>query len=210
MIDNYFEKIDTQEKSYFLGLMYSDGNVYKRKDRPDSYRIQLKLNINDRYIIEEFSKEIQCHIKIRDEKDGSRLIFTNKIFAKHLINQGCIPKKSLTKNFPKNISDKYMGSFVRGYLDGNGNMSLRKNRLIIRIYSGSEKFIYGLEDILSSKNINITNIYDNTKLSGIYSLELGRKLEVEKFLKFIYSSKNNCYLKRKYSIVCQYRDNLYI
>lgn len=210
MRDTYFKEINTQNKSYFLGLMYSDGNVYKRKDRKNSYRIQLKLNSKDKYIIEKFSNEIECHIGIRDEKDGSRLIFTNRVFAEWLIYQGCIPKKSLVKKYPTNIPNKYMGSFIRGYLDGNGNLALRKNRLVIRVYSGSKDFIYGLKEILEVNNIKITNIYDNSVKSGTYSLEIGRKNEVLKFLNFVYDNKEEAYLERKFSIACQYRDNLNI
>ena len=98
MIDDYFKEIDTSDKSYFLGMMFADGNIYKRKDRKETYRIQLKLKKEDKYLVEKFSDCIASHIKVRDEKDGSRLIFTNKAIALDLISQGCIPKK-----FQKNL-----------------------------------------------------------------------------------------------------------
>src|SRR5258706_15879796 len=33
MDETFFEKIDTEEKAYILGLMYSDGNINRRGDK---------------------------------------------------------------------------------------------------------------------------------------------------------------------------------
>ena len=48
---NYFDIIDTQNKAYFLGFLYADGNVSK-----DNNNIQIALQARDLHILESFKK----------------------------------------------------------------------------------------------------------------------------------------------------------
>ena len=61
--DNYFENIDTEEKAYFLGLIYSDGNV---RERNGKYYLNIELKREDKYILEKFASELRCGNKIYD------------------------------------------------------------------------------------------------------------------------------------------------
>lgn len=51
---DYFSKIDTIEKAYFLGLLASDGYVTHRKHNTSnqSPRVCLKLHKDDKYLVE--------------------------------------------------------------------------------------------------------------------------------------------------------------
>ena len=173
----YFKEIDTKEKAYFFGLLYADGSIYKRKDRPGTYRIQLKLQEQDEYIIQKFKEAIKTDINIRKEKDGSRLIFTNKEIAEDLISHGCIENKSKIKKFPE-IKKELFWDFLRGYFDGNGSVGILKTSTYFRIFTGSKDFAEGLKNELALYGIKI-NIFDNSNSSGTWELSTGKKEQVK-------------------------------
>ena len=50
--DNYFEKIDSKDKAYFLGLLMADGNKYKNT-------VRIELQEKDKSILELFKKYIE-------------------------------------------------------------------------------------------------------------------------------------------------------
>ena len=60
--DNYFSKIDNQNKAYILGFMYADGAVYPR-------RAKLDLQIDDLYILEQIQKEMNIEMPIKIYKN---------------------------------------------------------------------------------------------------------------------------------------------
>lgn len=51
--ENYFEKIDTQNKAYFLGFIYADGCVNEIK-----HTLTITLKKEDEYILQDFLKEL--------------------------------------------------------------------------------------------------------------------------------------------------------
>lgn len=202
MISNYFHTIDSYDKAYWLGLLFADGNVYKRSDRPNGYRIQLKLKEEDSYLIDRFRETLECHINVRHEEDGARLIFTNKEMGKDLIDLGCVPRKSLVVKFP-NIPDKYKWSFVRGYFDGNGSFLLHKNNCFYwRIFTGSRDFQRGLLDFLNEWDILLKErkLYD----SGCYEVSTANKDYLKVILPNMYANTTDLYLKRKYDYAVKY------
>ena len=60
----YFRTIDTEAKAYYLGLLLTDGNVFKMKRNTDQYRIQLSLKYDDVDIIQRFKEELDATTKI--------------------------------------------------------------------------------------------------------------------------------------------------
>ena len=53
---DFFNKIDSKEKAYWLGMLYADGNVYKRSE--NWFNTQLGVNKKDRMIIDRFANAI--------------------------------------------------------------------------------------------------------------------------------------------------------
>lgn len=56
---NFFEIINTEEKAYWLGFMYADGNVRKRKNQS-----VIQIKVNDHEIIEKFIKSINGNMSV--------------------------------------------------------------------------------------------------------------------------------------------------
>ena len=60
--ENYFESIDEENKSYWLGFLMADGSVDKRSERVSV--LTLSLNIKDKNRIEKFQKDINSSYKV--------------------------------------------------------------------------------------------------------------------------------------------------
>lgn len=163
--DSYFEKIDTERKAYWLGFLYADGCVVYNKINK---AVILMLHIDDKYIIEEFNSDLKSDRNIVITSTGyARLAIGNKKLAQDLINLGCVPRKSLILKFPTEdiVPTELINHFIRGYMDGDGCISvykkMRKNRKTpintceIK-FIGTYDMLYGIKKYFKSdKNVLI-------------------------------------------------------
>ena len=123
--ENYFEKIDTEKKAYFLGFLMADGCVVERKNSQPCIGIQIKSN--DEYILNELKKELNTKNKIgQNKKRGhSQLKVHSLKMANDLAKYGIVPRKTGIEQFPENnMSYKMIPHFIRGFFDGDGWFSL--------------------------------------------------------------------------------------
>ena len=115
---NYFDEIDTPEKAYILGLLYTDGC---RCDRDMHYQIVLKLQDTDVDILYKMQECLQSNRplkyiitepkmfpngKIYSPKNQYALIIDNKQIATSLEKWGIIPNKTYTLKFPDFLPEK--------------------------------------------------------------------------------------------------------
>lgn len=135
--EHYFDTIDTEEKAYWLGFLWADGNISKPtrlvqgKEKP-FYRIEVSLKYEDVEHLEKFKKALQAESNISKshtnfaQHERCRFQFNSKHMWTTLNSYGCTPCKSLTLQFPNiNIfSNKCLiRHFIRGYVDGDGCLS---------------------------------------------------------------------------------------
>lgn len=124
---SYFDKIDTCQKAYYLGLMIADGWVSKTGD------VGITLSTKDEEIIIGFKKELESEHPIkRKEQVGKYTTFTfkNKRIWEKLNEYGCIPNKSLTVNL-KDVAQRanilgnkeLISCLLLGYFDGDGGFT---------------------------------------------------------------------------------------
>lgn len=203
----FFNDIDSEEKSYWLGFMFADGYV----DNKNGF--ELILCKEDYEHIKKFKKAIKSkhkiglkNIKLNDKKfKAYRINIKDKNIHDKLIEYGCVNKKSLIVDFPdinifKNIN--LISHFIRGYFDGNGCIGIYyKKSYDIQITSGSYLFLEKLSLFLNDLNIE-TFIYHTEKRMNTYTLKFLKKENKEKFLKYIYE-KSTIYLERKYEKYCR-------
>jgi intein/homing endonuclease len=195
--ENYFEKIDTEDKAYFLGLMYADGNVYLKRNR-----VQITLVNSDGYILEAFQKFIGSTSKLYSDRGKyTKIILESEKLTKHLIELGCVPNKSLVLKFPQEdqLPVHLLNHFIRGYFDGDGHVSNRKNYWYINMTS-SKEFIESLIEIFDSLKIEYTGPYKRYKKNELsaHSVFIKSKSSV-KFHEFLYRDAT-IFLKRKKEI----------
>lgn len=208
---NYFEIIDTPEKSYFLGLLYADGYINRNNGKPFGFGISLSGDDELQLLIKlknaiNYTGGIKKKKKIlKKYKQPHVLTVCDYKIAGDLIKLGCIPKKSLVLQFPTEdqVPKHLIHHFIRGYIEGDGAISFKKDkRLMIGILS-SHDFCNSLKKYIE-KELNI--------FVGVYCYNQDKSSEVKicgsnalKLLNYIYDN-NEVHLKRKKDIYLEYLD----
>lgn len=117
---NYFHKIDTPEKAYWLGFILGDGYIYQETN--NSWRLGIELNIKDITHLEKFSKAVGLnfnHIYKRKNRNTVALRWSSVDMKNDLLILGVTPRKSLTAKWPV-IPKKYEIHMLRGLFDADG------------------------------------------------------------------------------------------
>ena len=200
--ENYFDEIDTQNKAYLLGLLYSDGCNY-----PPQHRVKLELQERDKSVLDKINEEIQSNKPLAfvnlNKKNANwqntyRLDITNKHISDKLVELGMVQNKSLILEFPMWLDESMYASFLRGYLDGDGHIEWSNTRFITLV--GTSQFCEYVKNFCESKLgikcsiCNTANKDSNTKLLYIHG-----KQKIKQFLDFIYKDAD-LYIERKYDI----------
>lgn len=203
-----FEKIDTEEKAYWLGFLYADGSVGSKEAK-----IELGLAERDIHQIEKFKNFIGIDNKIsyRPSSKSYRFSFRSQSCKQDLINQGCLPKKSLILKFPteEQVSNELIRHFIRGYFDGDGWFTNTEKCFQAGIIS-TNNFIMGFLD-------RVHKVYPDLKTTNsIYQNHIGNEItkkyyfnsykDVYLFLNWIYSDAK-VYLDRKYELYKDFINN---
>lgn len=221
--ENVFEKIDTEEKAYWLGFLYADGYVAANNNQ-----IGLGLALNDILHLEKFknfikwegeikiSKEHQFGSKDNHNKKGEemfscRIIVSNEKMHQDLINLGCVPNKSLILKFPteEQVPKEFQVAFIRGYFDGDGTLGLyqhsKKNPRLEEslLIVGTKPFLEKVQEVLGPGYLmQKKNCNENTYRLGYSTLKAFKVADT------MYKNAT-VYLNRKYNIYineyCPYR-----
>lgn len=208
--ENYFEVINTEDKAYFLGLLYSDGCVYKNT-------INLSLQYKDSPILQQLKNLIEYTGQLYDIKPRTnthqpqrKLSFSSKKVVKDLSLLNIIPNKSLTIKFPtyKQVPKKLMNHFIRGVFDGDGTANISKRVIKNKYYDecsisiiGSNDFISGLYDEIKFGNIYKTNNDNNS------TIFFKSKFDILKIIDYLYKN-STISLSRKYKMCLKIKKHL--
>ena len=206
--ENYFDDINTEDKAYFLGLLYADGcNNQKRN------AISIGLQERDKDILEIFRKKIELSksLSFRDRKKEKgtfqnewKLNIINRKISKRLADLGCWENKSLTLKFPNNeqVPRYLLNHFIRGIWDGDGSIGLYKRSKNNQIFcdvslTSTEMFCVKLTSIIKELNVN-TSMTIKNKNKITRQLHINSIPQALRFLDWLYKD-STIYLSRKYS-----------
>lgn len=199
---HYFDEIDTPNKAYILGLLYTDGC----RDGTN-YDVKLKLQDRDVDILYKIRYEIESNkplIFIEESKKSPTrrnqflLSIQNKNTAKCLEKWGIVPNKTAIVTFPDFLKEDLIPHFIRGCWDGDGTISHNKKSFRTAIV-GTEALLIGIKTICESKlNIHFSLSKHPSKLGNIRILSVGGRHQFKRFLDYIYNDAE-LYLNRKYS-----------
>lgn len=199
---NFFKKIDSHEKAYWLGVIVSDGTIQK-----DGYKVSLTSKNID--LIRKFKKAIKSSHKItpinsfdkRTKKTYSRFIIQigSKDLVSDIIKLGITNKKSYTCEFPK-IEEKYYLSFLRGLFDGDGSLTVKSKENYRMSFTATREIINFIQIFLKEKHniephpIYVTSTNMNVCRTHYFS-------DTKKILSLLYENSNkNSRLNRKYKL----------
>lgn len=196
--ESVFDIIDTEEKAYWLGFLYADGNVSKYGNR-----FEMNLSIQDLNHMEKFKEFLKFEGKIRITRHHSNknnicnISIRNAHMWKQLNDKGCTPAKSFTIKFPNEtvLPKQLIPHFIRGYIDGDGWLYISNNNTFVGVCSGSKDFILSIQTMLGG---NLSERYYAP--SGNYTFVLRwPQLKSRVIARYLYENAS-IYLERKYLI----------
>lgn len=124
--NSYFKKIDNHEKAYWLGFIYADGNVKTRNNNKGGL-FQIALGEKDSHHVEKLKECLKSTHAICKDRNVVKFVLPQREIFDDLARLGVHPRKSLTLEFPnkEQVPEEFVNSFILGYFDGDGSMSIR-------------------------------------------------------------------------------------
>jgi len=214
---NILDKIDTEEKAYFLGFFYADGY----NNEPKTY-IKIALAEEDKEILVKFQNlfktdrplSLETTNKKKNPKHQNVYVFhvaSTKI-SKRLKELGAPRAKTFIMKFPstKQVPKHLIRHFIRGYFDGDGSCCryFVKNETYAKYICSITSTLDILEEIqkILKKELNIhLSISPHLKSKGIYVGSISGPNSCQIFLDYIYKD-SLIYLERKYTRYLLYKE----
>lgn len=205
-LNQFFFNKWSDSMAYVLGFIAADGNICKTGN---AHMIQIACDDKDviQKIKSALSSESPIHERKRmNSKVSYQIRFSDKRTYNYLLKLGITPKKSLTLQPPKNIPNKYLHHYIRGFFDGDGSVwessRSKRKRLVSVFYSASSrmaKFIYQqVKRICSEFAGTINGIQTPNGDRLYYSIVLGHRDSL--LLSNYLYKKATIFLERKYNI----------
>lgn len=185
--ESYFEKINTEQKAYWLGFIYADGCVSEKEFR-------LHLSKKDIKHLKKFAKHLKSNHPIHYcQQNTISFNIGNKKIIKDLQDLGVIPRKTFIVQYP-NLPKHLNRHFIRGVFDGDGCLYTRKDGIKTwSIYTASVKFKNELIDIIKKETGITVSAY---KQYNGYHIKIFRQNDVQKIKNYMYENAS-IFLKRK-------------
>lgn len=199
---NYFENIDSRDKAYWLGIMYSDGCVCKRAN--GSYSISLEMI--DKEHIEKFKYALDAvdhkvltvfHKNFNNAKLSYAIHIYDKKMANDLIRLGCIPRKSLYLSTIPNIPQEFIYDFIRGFADGDGCICYNKScdSYVFKLTGASPSFLENIMDVLEIDRLSLNKCTETS-----YQVTAAKRDDIYRILTKLYEcSTHKTRLDRKFN-----------
>lgn len=183
-VNGGFFKKWSPEMAYVLGFFFADGTITKNKNGSSYFVIQ----ISDQILLENIRKALGSEHKIskRIHLKYDSIFYRLQIGSKELIDGlkqlGVVPNKTSRMKFP-DIPERYTGSFIRGYFDGDGNVwsgQIHKKRATQRLTiltaftSCSKDFLLDLQETCSKYKLGNGSLF-KIKNSNAYRLQYSAK-----------------------------------
>lgn len=164
LVNTEFFTTWSPEMAYVLGFIIADGTVTHTKR--DTYF--LSIQITDLLLLKAIQHAMGSNhtIHVRERHGNERTIYRlqvgSKIICNDLAHFGVVPQKAHVTNMPS-VPDEFLGDFVRGYFDGDGNVWVgivhkeRRTKLAViqtAFTSCSRDFLESLKEALKQKGIN--------------------------------------------------------
>jgi hypothetical protein len=222
---DYFNNINTEDKAYLLGVLFTDGYI---KIPTDKYKHQhvigLEVEETDKLLIEYFNSKLKpegslmriaCTNYGLTKKGIIPIHYRSTIYSDYLANTllsnyNFCYSKSQNKNIElpiKQIPPQFIFSFIRGLIDGDGTVAKCQqlkngdNTYYIGFTSCSKTACENLRDVMLIYKPNLKckiteRLFENPKYNPIYSLRIEKREDVLWLADKMYTNFEFC-LERK-------------
>lgn len=188
--ESYFDKIDTEDRAYFLGILYADGYVSEEFNK-----VRLSLIESDREILDKLSKFIYKDRPLLFLKKANisnmnqfSLDVSSKKIVCDLVKHGCVQCKTFKIRLPR-LDNKLLCHFIRGYFDGDGHIKTNEGYRKKAQFSitSNIKFCEDLQNLFFTMGIS-SKIYPNKKNAAIASIMISNLSNILLVREYIYSN----------------------
>lgn len=199
---DFFSKIDTPQKAWLLGFLFTDGSV--RKLGNHAYQIRLSIQREDEEIINQIKQWLNIDTKTRyDNREGKEacgIEVNSEQMFKDLSIYGIVPNKTyITKGlFLDKIPSHLQKDYIRGLFDGDGGISFTGN--IYEVSCDFTSYFYETaQEFQNFIDINISKVGHNKiiKFDNKSRCTWRGRQQVLKILSWLYDGAE-VFLKRKY------------
>ena len=214
----YFNNINTADKAYWLGFIWSDGYIAKRdRGKHFEYNLKIALKESDYHHLEKFVKNINGNYPIhfydstgfKNQETKSRecrIFITNKKVVSYLYEDlGIIPRRTNPNKLIEIIPENLHKYFILGVFDADGSFSAYQKdtygEKLNVAFGGSIQLLNFIQRHLIEKEIikdscrKLTQRHEN-KDGDWKTLSFSGKVQGMKILNYLYNSP--IYLDRKY------------
>lgn len=195
--EEFFNSLETLEKQYFLGWLYSDGCVFAYENKR-YYGFFIKVQERDQYILEYLRELLGSNANINIESvDGrrySKLSIGSKKIYNDLLKYGLMPRKTHFLSYPdQHITDHR--AFILALLDGDGFITIRKNKMLSLGITGTREMMTRVNTIISNElNLDAPKLM---KSGNSYTFTYTGTRNVQKIGEWLYSWNPKMFLGRK-------------
>lgn len=212
--ERFFAAIDNEEKAYFLGLLISDGNVFKEENSSSNRQasISITLDLKDEYMLQKFKEVVGTNTSIgHDGRGCGQIAVRSDLMADDLAKYGVIPRKTLHTYLPQ-IDAQYRSHLVRGIFDGDGSIQAKSNPndqgryLHALSFCGTHQLMSDIADLCNDIGLNhIPRVYDY-KDKNLSDLKIQNKDDMFIFGEWMYHDAT-IFLTRKHDTYLAFKDH---
>ena len=199
--ENYFHKIDSPDKAYFLGLLASDGSITVPTHGQPC--VNLALLSSDVYILEYFNKCLNTEKPIKNNGGikYKRVSYPSNVMVEDLAKYNIVKKKTYDYEMI-DLGEDYMSHFFRGYFDGDGSIFEVKTRDTLSRFlmsiCGFEHNMIKMLEYLNTHNVNVRYTRDYREYEYPFGSIHARSAEtVYRLIVYLYRDCGDCCLPRK-------------
>lgn len=198
----YFSKINSSDKAYFLGFLITDGNVSLK-----SNCVSLSLSAIDIDILKTMAKKTHNSNNIYHYQKGTRDEVTLSAkcakWKEDLKKYGVIPQKTNSVFIPQ-LEDFLMPHLLRGMIDGDGWISSKSPQIG---FCGNEITTCQMRDFFV-KHLNVFPVKMLKTEPHLFQIAWSGKNDILKIGSYIYQDKQDCFLSRKYNNFLEIQGNI--
>jgi intein-encoded DNA endonuclease-like protein len=193
---HYFHEIDAPDKAYWLGFIAADGCVVLGS----SHHLTIGLHARDFQHLVKFKESIQSDRPVKlytPEKSCVRAVIcvNNETMVADLMCWGVVPRKSNIVTFPENLPMRFYRDYIRGYVDGDGCITLSKGHLSFDL-CGSESMMKSIQGILVKECYLKSTKISTYKGKKLFHFSYGGNWQVPRIIHYLYHDAT-MYLDRK-------------
>lgn len=192
----FFDNIDTQEKAYWLGVMFADG--YNNEEFGYIRFGQCESNVE---LVHSFKTALSSTHPIVDvdrEHSFYQITIANRHLSESLAKLGCIQAKTHYCDFPE-IPEHLERHFIRGYFDGDGSIWTSNNALGISI-TGNNKLVEKIQmKLMVECNLAQTKLVCRRPETSpnIVEIRYGGRHQIARISEYLYSG-STCHFSLKF------------